>query len=245
MYIAEYEVNWQPDSLDVNSKINLENYKLLFNSSNSVFISGNRLGLDSLIYSTKAKFEDINSLMSLPKPSSNKRIFNNNSDTLTIVNEIRGQLFKYTDIVKLKWKLSNEVDSINNRAVKKATTTFRGRKYIALYSKEIALPVGPYKFFGLPGLIVQIYDDKNQISFDLINLKDFNKKLTLDYNGEASLVRKKEFKKVENQYNSNPIPYMESQGAVFTEENKRIIKEKFRKKNEKTNNPIELKEENE
>ena len=38
---------------------------------------------------------------------------------------------------------------------------------------------------------------------------------------------------------------MESQGAVFSEETKRIIRERFRKRNEKTNNPIELKEEDE
>ena len=32
-YIAEYEVHWQPDSLDKNSKVKLENYKLLFTNN--------------------------------------------------------------------------------------------------------------------------------------------------------------------------------------------------------------------
>jgi len=243
-YIAAYEVTWQPDSLDINSKVKLEEYKLFFDNSNSIFMSGNRLGLDSLIFSNKAKFEDMNKLMSMPQPSSNKRIFNKNTDTLTIINEVRGQLFEYKDIVKLNWKLSKEVDSINGIAVKKATTFFRGRKYVAYYSEEMPMPFGPYKFFGLPGLIVKVYDEKKHISFDLISLKSFDKKLALNYSNEVTFVQKKEFKKAERLYKTNPIPYMESQGAVFSEETKRIIREKFRKRNEKTNNPIELKEDN-
>lgn len=244
-YIAEYEVQWQPDSLDTNSKIKLENYKLLFNNSSSMFIGGNRLGLDSLIFSKKAKLNDMNKLMSLPKPTSNKRIFNNNSDTLEIINEVRGRLFKYEDYVKLKWKVLKETDSINDMLVKKATTTFRGRKYIAFFNEKINTAFGPYKFFGLPGLIIRIYDEKRHISFDLIKLGNYKKKLLLDYSGEVTLTQKKDFKKAEEQYKTNPIPYMESQGAVFSEETKRIIREKFRKRNEKTNNPIELKEDGE
>lgn len=244
-YIAEYEVHWQPDSLDTKSKVKLENYKLLFTNNSSMFIGGNRLGLDSLIFTKNAKLNDLNKLMSLPKPTSNKRIFNNNSDTLEIINEVRGQLFKYKDYVKLKWKILKETDSINNMPVKKAITTFRGRKYIAFFNENINAPFGPYKFFGLPGLIIRIYDDKNHISFDLIKLENYNKKLILDYSSEVTLTQKKDFKKAEEQYKTNPIPYMESQGAVFSEETKRVIREKFRKRNEKTNNPIELKEDDE
>ena len=244
-YIAEYEVYWQPDSLNKDSKIKLENYKLLFTNNSSMFIGGNRLGLDSLIFTKNVKLNDMSKLMSLPKPTSNKRIFNNNSDTLEIINEVRGQLFKYKDLVKLKWKISKQTDSIYNMAVKKATTTFRGRNYIAFYSKEITVPFGPYKYFGLPGLIVSIYDENNHISFNLISITKFDKKLNLDYSSEVTLTQKKDFKKAEEQYKNNPIPYMESQGAVFSEETKRVIREKFRKRNEKTNNPIELKEDDE
>jgi len=232
-YIAEYEVYWQPDSLDTNSKVKLENYKLLFNNNSSMFIGGNRLRFDSLIFTKNAKLNDKNKLMSLPKPTSNKRIFNNNSDTLEIINEVRGQLFKYKDYVELKWKILKETDSINNMPVKKATTTFRGRKYIAFLNKNINAPFGPYKFFGLPGLIIRIYDEKNHISFDLIKLESYNKKLILDYSREVTLTQKKDFKKAEEQYKTNPIPYMESQGAVFSGETKRLIRKSIEKEMKK------------
>lgn len=244
-YLAKYEVEWQPDSLDIKSKIKLEKYSLLFNNSKSIFISDNRLALDTLIYGNKNSFKDMNKLMSMPKPTSNKRIFKTKLGIFKVINEVRGQLFKYDDDANLKWKLLKEVDSINGMKVQKASTVFRGRKYIAYYSEEIPMSFGPYKFSGLPGLILKIYDVKKHISFNLIRLTPFNKKIPLNYDNEVTVVQKKEFIKAEKQYKTNPIPYMESQGAVFSEETKRIIREKFRKRNKKTNNPIELKENNE
>ncbi len=37
-----------------------------------------------------------------------------------------------------------------------------GRNYSAWYTFELPLPFGPYKFGGLPGMIVQIQDDEGQ-----------------------------------------------------------------------------------
>ncbi|MGA9211116.1 GLPGLI family protein, partial [Kaistella sp.] len=54
--------------------------------------------------------------------------------------------------------------------------TFGGRKWIAWFSKEIEISEGPYKFRGLPGMIFQIYDDKNNFEFTLV--KSFKLKST-------------------------------------------------------------------
>jgi len=77
--------------------------------------------------------------------------------------------------VKLKRKVLKENELINKIPVKKAITRFRGRKYTAFFNEDINAPFGPYKFFGLPGLIIRIYDEKNHISFDLIKLENYNK----------------------------------------------------------------------
>lgn len=39
-----------------------------------------------------------------------------------------------------------------------ATTSYRGRDYVAWYTEEISIPYGPYKFFGLPGLVMKVAD---------------------------------------------------------------------------------------
>jgi GLPGLI family protein len=73
--------------------------------------------------------------------------------------------FKVIETFSIKWKLSNETMKIKNFDCKKATTTFRGRNYNAWYASSIPIPAGPFKFVGLPGLILQIADDKNEVAF--------------------------------------------------------------------------------
>lgn len=41
----------------------------------------------------------------------------------------------------------------------KATTLYRGRKLTAYYTPDIPKSVGPYKFYGLPGLILEVSID--------------------------------------------------------------------------------------
>jgi len=131
--------------------------------------------------------------------------------------------------------------------IRKAETKFRGRNYIAWYTSEISISDGPYKFKGLPGLIIKLYDSRKEINYTLIGLEKIRKSKTLNinYENEALPVAKRKYIEIKKSFKQNPIPYMESQGAVFSEETKRIIRERFRKRNEKTNNPIELKEEDE
>jgi len=60
-----------------------------------------------------------------------------------------------------KWILQKETRKIGTFICQKATTTFRGRNYIAWFAKEIPVPFGPWKFKGLPGLILEVYDTEN------------------------------------------------------------------------------------
>jgi GLPGLI family protein len=69
---------------------------------------------------------------------------------------------------KIDWKLVNEQKKINSLNCSKATGSFRGRNYTAWYTSDIPVAFGPYKFCGLPGLIIEIKDDDN---FVLINAK--------------------------------------------------------------------------
>lgn len=47
-----------------------------------------------------------------------------------------------------------------------ATVDFAGRRYSAWFTPEIPLPYGPYKFSGLPGLILQIQDAEKQFFWE-------------------------------------------------------------------------------
>ena len=43
---------------------------------------------------------------------------------------------------------------------RKAEATFRGIRWTAWYAPDIPLGIGPWKFNGLPGLVLWAYDDK-------------------------------------------------------------------------------------
>ena len=72
-----------------------------------------------------------------------------------------------------KWKISKEKRQILKYNCTKATTSFRGREYEAWFTDEIAIANGPWKFCGLPGLIVAVKDVNSKYSYELtgINLK--------------------------------------------------------------------------
>ena len=57
------------------------------------------------------------------------------------------------------WKLHSETKKLSNFFCKKATINFRGRNYTAWYTTEIPVPFGPWKLRGLPGLILEFYDN--------------------------------------------------------------------------------------
>lgn len=88
------------------------------------------------------------------------------------------------------WIISGEKKNIAGYSCVKATANYRGRTWIAWFTPDLAIPYGPWKLQGLPGLILEAYD-KNEmftmrgvkvemIKSDLIN-RDF-KTLRLTHN---------------------------------------------------------------
>lgn len=73
----------------------------------------------------------------------------------------------YNETVKLDWKISNEKTKIGAYNAQKATTEFAGKKWTAWFSTDLPFQDGPYKFSGLPGLIVKIEDEGKNYSWVL------------------------------------------------------------------------------
>jgi GLPGLI family protein len=70
----------------------------------------------------------------------------------------------FTDTLdNFPWQLTEETKQIDSLLCTKATTKFRGRNYEAWFCPDIAIPNGPFKFGGLPGLIIEIYDTEGFI----------------------------------------------------------------------------------
>lgn len=70
-------------------------------------------------------------------------------------------------IPKIQWTLAKGTKKINEFLCKKALTTFRGRNYEVWYCPELPFNYGPWKLSGLPGLILEAKDDRNQVVFNV------------------------------------------------------------------------------
>lgn len=90
-------------------------------------------------------------------------IFRNFTNEIIIVRGAKtDKLFEsylYEDTwLKINWEIKEDIIKIGNFNCKKAIGDFRGRTYIAWFTEEIPLPYGPWKLYGLPGLILQAED---------------------------------------------------------------------------------------
>ena len=68
------------------------------------------------------------------------------------------------------WTITKDKKKILEYTCSKATTSFRGRNYEAWFTEEVPVKNGPWKFCGLPGLIVKVGDTDGVYTFNLVSL---------------------------------------------------------------------------
>jgi GLPGLI family protein len=73
--------------------------------------------------------------------------------------------------IKIIWEIKNETRQIRKFTCKKAIGNFRGRTYIAWFTEEIPLPYGPFKLYGLPGLILEAEDTEKMFSVKMKSIE--------------------------------------------------------------------------
>ena len=84
---------------------------------------------------------------------------------------------------KWNWKLLGEKKKIGKFNCQNASIKFRGRTFIAWFTTDIPIGFGPYKFKGLPGLILEVYDSEKLWYMKAIkmNLKNSKKKCPIKF----------------------------------------------------------------
>lgn len=85
------------------------------------------------------------------------------------------EIFFRDSLFPMSWNLEKESKRIDSLECFKATTLFKGRNYIAWYCPQIPVPDGPWKLGGLPGLIMEAYDENKDLYFIARSINPYTK----------------------------------------------------------------------
>jgi len=186
-----------------------------------------------------------NQNLNFPSPpsgaSSAEIIRNNKTGNLKISHRSDETVFCYEEMkTDLGWVILNEKKTIENYNCQRAVLTFRGRKYEAWFTIEIPISLGPFKFHGLPGLILEINDEKMHYRYKCIGVEKLpDNKLISIRNWDCNNTTREELNEFFNQKHKNPSNYYNSQGVTFfIKQNGKIVSNP--KNYSLPYNPIEL-----
>lgn len=103
-------------------------------------------------------------------------------ETVTDIASMLGGSFVYDEeLPAFDWKISDEKQTILSYPCQKATVSFRGRNFIAWFTPDIPVPNGPWKFGGLPGLILSLSDSENNFIYECQGLEQLKNKEAIKY----------------------------------------------------------------
>ena len=150
------------------------------------------------------------------------------------------------------WKISDETKNIGNFKAQKATANFGGRHWEAWFSTELPFSEGPYKFRGLPGLILELKDSNENYLFSFVGNKNLAKKIDTTFflenmNKEKPLlITDQQWKKLQVDYFINPMKdfdgdlIVEDKNGNKVKMNPRELTIRTQDHLRKNNNPIEI-----
>ncbi|WP_027381060.1 GLPGLI family protein [Chryseobacterium daeguense] len=262
-----YQVTMKPDASNKND-IKTENAYLDISAEKSVFYSENRIKRDSIMQKAfqggggrgsinRDQMEGLRSNInySVEKDKKNQKTF--------FKDRIGRDIYTYEEDRPINWKISSETMKIGEYKVQKAETDFGGRKWTAWFTTDLPYQDGPYKFGGLPGLIVKVEDDKGEYSFDLMKnykIEDFP---AMNQFGNTIKVKRADYIKQQKKFMEDPMSFM-TQGGGFMQtrvggagggviaaprsgggnqnpaEMRKRMEERIKEEAKKNSNPIEL-----
>ena len=91
---------------------------------------------------------------------------------MTITDRISSQGYCYVDSLHTQtWAMGDSTREVLGYTCQQATADFRGRRWTAWFAMDIPVSDGPWKLGGLPGLILEAYDEGQQHVFTAVGLE--------------------------------------------------------------------------
>ena len=258
-----YQVTMKSDSTD-KANATIETARLDISPEKSLFYGEGRIKRDSVMQRMReTRNFDRNAMQNL-RSSIDYIVEKDLIKNITYFKTRLGRdQYTYEEDRKMDWKILPETVKIGEYEAQKAETTFAGRKWYAWFTQDIPFQDGPYKFKGLPGLIIKVEDANGDYSFDLQQSKKITEFQNFDNRGGNPIkVKRTDFEKQEKLYRKDPVSFVTnsfSQGGApappqsmgggnrgggggfrMDSDFRKQMEERLRDEVAKNNNPIEL-----
>lgn len=162
------------------------------------------------------------------------------------------------NLPKIKWEIKEERKKIGEHMCQKAVGEYGGRRYTAWFAEELPWRNGPWKLSGLPGLILEAEDERQEVRFLFKELYAGGEhESTATERSRMTKTSVKAFEKLEASYNQDPASFFQAQlpsdgptvRTVFVEKDgktaddatsKELLKKSQEQAKSKRPNPLEL-----
>lgn len=107
-----------------------------------------------------------------------------------------------------RWEIRQETKELSGYTLQRAECKFRGRNYIAWFAPDIPISDGPWRFSGLPGLVMEVYDTKYQYYYKIVGLRKGENSPILFTNIDYINVELNKFYRTLKRYIEDPVGFI-------------------------------------
>ncbi len=223
------------DTTDVNTRKE-ELTGLWIGKNTSIFKSDQKAKYDSLTReSTKKSMLNpiggkiVLDFSNIPRAYFNPEVYKV-GNSVKIFDKILGTYYEYESDQNINWTLIDETKTISTYQCRKAVGKYRNKHITAWYTEEVPISEGPYAFKGLPGLVVEAYDDKDFFHFTLVRLKNLSELIAPIRNTISTDYQR--FSKKRSDFQNDPIgPYVMQTGRQVSKDQVERITKLHKSKN--------------
>jgi len=138
---------------------------------------------------------------------------------MTVTDGVSLQDFIYEDELNLfDWEILDSTKIILNNMCQRGTWTFQGRQWTAWFTPEIPISDGSWKFGGLPGLILEVYDRGKQYHFIAKGIEKREEPIvfskSVSSSGKYEKTDRIEFLRTQKRYLMNTNGYMKMETGI-------------------------------
>lgn len=212
---ATVEVMYRVTCIDdtVKKEVLADTFYLRYNDTRSLFYESDTFFKDSLRHNDIGKWSDMmsNSLTRhYPKDKAFKEYYvhtDYEQGIYTYQDGIFVDKYRYRDsLPNFNWEILPEYKMLGEYRCQKAVGTYMGRQYETWFSPEMPVKAGPWKFYGLPGLIMEAYDTKHLYSFTFCGMHSCSGEMAL-FPSRYFKTTKEKFLTELSLYLKDPIDY--------------------------------------